>query len=85
MTTKNLTAIRPAESKSDDFAKLMHRFLLATERLQLAAHALVRGEDYGPASCVVEEATEALEQLPRDLEHWERDHRHAPEAKEVQS
>jgi hypothetical protein len=71
VTTKNLTDLRAAEGKSDDFNKLMFRFLEANERLKLAAHALA-----------VEEVTEALEQLRGDFEHWERDHSHAPEAKE---
>ena len=85
MTTKNLTAIRAAESKSDDFGKLMFRFLGAHERLKLAAHALARAEDFSPATFVVEEVTEALEQLRRDFEHWDMDRRHTPEAKAVQS
>ena len=85
MTTKNLTAIRATEGKSHDFGKLMFRFLGANERLKLAAHALARDEDCSAATFVVEEVTEALEQLRGDFEHWEREHRHAPEAKEVQS
>lgn len=76
-----------AESESDgDFGMLMHRFLMATERLQLAAHALGRGEDYGPASCVVEEATEALVKIRRDFGRWEMHHEFIAKApKEVQS
>ena len=76
-------ATRPPESESDAFRTLMHRFLMATQRLTLAVHALERQEDYGPACCVVEEATEALEQLYREFEAWDRQHEHTP--KEVQS
>jgi len=61
----------------------MHRFLLAIERLQLAEHALERGEDYGPATCVVEEATGALVQIYRDFERWDMERRHPPEAVEL--
>ena len=84
MTTKSLTAIRAAESESDDvFRELMLRFVLATERLMLASHALERCEDYGPATCVVEEATEALVKIRRDLGGWDTKRSHT--AKEVQS
>jgi hypothetical protein len=64
---------------------LMHRFLLATERLQLAEHAQERGEAYGPATCVVEEATEALVQIRSDLQDWNMKRRHTPKVKAVQS
>ena len=78
------TQIRAAERESDDaFGELMHRFVLATERLTLALHALNRCEDYGPATCVVEEATEALVKIRRGLERWEMNHEFI--AKEVQS
>lgn len=84
MTKSNQTAIPAAESESDDvFRELMHRFVLATERLTLAFHALARCEDYGPATCVVEEATEALVKIRRDLEGWDTKRSHT--AKEVQS
>jgi hypothetical protein len=43
-------ATRP-ESESDAFRTLMHRFLMATQRLTLAVHALERREDYGPPIC----------------------------------
>ena len=68
-------ATRP-ESESDAFRTLMHRLLMATQRLTLAVHALERQEDYGPACCVVEEATEALEQIYKDFEAWDRHHEH---------
>jgi hypothetical protein len=71
------------ESESDAFGGLLHRFLLATERLKLAVHALQRQEDYGPACCVAEEATEALEQLYREFDHWNLQRERTP--KEVQS
>lgn len=76
-------APRPSESESDAFRTLMHRFLMATQRLTLAVHALERQEDYGPACCVVEEATEALEQLYREFEDWNLHREHTP--KEVQN
>jgi hypothetical protein len=72
-------ATRP-ESESDAFRTLMHRFLMATQRLTLAVHALERQEDYGPACCVVEEATEALEQIYKDFEAWDRHHEHTLKA-----
>ncbi len=70
-------ATRPPESESDAFRGLLHRFLLATQRLTLAAHALQRQEDYGPACCVVEEATEALDQLYREFDDWDIHREHA--------
>jgi hypothetical protein len=81
MATDNPTATPGSES--DAFRTLMHRFLLATQRLTLAVHALQRQEDYGPACCVVEEATEALEQIYREFDDW--DYRREHPAKEVQS
>ena len=85
MTTKShLTVIRTDESVPDDvFRDLMLRFVLATERLTLALHALNRCEDYGPATCVVEEATEALVQIRREFGRFEMHHEFI--AKEVQS
>ena len=75
---KKLAPAGPSESESDAFRTLMHRFLMATQRLTLAVHALERQEDYGPACCVVEEATEALEQIYREFEAWDRHHEHTP-------
>ena len=75
MTTKNLTAVRAAESESDDaFGEMMYRFLMATQRLTLALHALAREEDLGPATAVVEEVTEDLEQIRSDFKRWETAH-----------
>jgi hypothetical protein len=76
-------ATRTDEGESDAFRMLMHRFLMATQRLTLAVHALQQQEDYGPACCVVEEETEALEQLYREFEDWNFHREHT--AKEVQS
>jgi hypothetical protein len=63
-----------------------HNIFEALHRLQLAADALqylaesVPIEEHGSAAFVVEEATEALEQIRGDMER-----RHTPKAKEVQS
>ena len=78
MATDNTTAT--PESESDAFSGLLHRFLLATERLKLAVHALERQEDYGPACCVAEEATEALQQIYREFDAWNRNREHAAKA-----
>ena len=85
MTKSNQTAIHAAESEVEDdvFREIMLQFVLATERLTLAVHALARCEDYGPATCVAEEATEALVQIRRDLAVWDTGRIHTP--KEVQS
>ena len=83
MARNKPTAVPPEESESDAFCGLLHRFLLATERLKLALHALERQEDYGPATCVVEEATGELNRLYREFDDWNFQREHP--AKEVQS
>ena len=87
MTKSNQTAIHAAESEVEDdiFRELLHRFVLANERLTLAVHALQRQEDYGPACCVVEEATEALVKNCSDFEGWDMKRKRSRTPKEVQS
>ena len=78
-------ATSPPESESDAFRTLMHRFLMATQRLTLAVHAMERQEDYGPACCVVEEATEALERLYREFDDWNLHREHTAKAEKPQA
>jgi hypothetical protein len=69
-----------SDEKDDSFSVLMHRLESAIHRLKLAAEDLsgladtMPAEEHGSAAFVVAETMEALNQLYRDLNAWDKTH-----------
>jgi hypothetical protein len=89
VTTKNQTAIRAAESESDDFAALHSRFMSLLSRLQVVCEVVGNCENVpnglASAGYVLNETTRDAERLWDDAEVWYLTHEHTPKAAKVQS